>query len=205
MLLYLIRHGESRGNAGADHSDDPALTERGWAQVHLVARALEGEGIEALCASPLTRALETASEIAARLGLRISVWADIAEKWGAGHNVLPRSEVARRWPEVIVPRDMPEQWWPADLPEEEEAAYVRASRVERALRAQFEETAKRVVIVSHGTFGAILMSRFLGAPPCGYTRFSQHNCCISLIEALPGRAKLVYGNRTCHLPEELLT
>jgi broad specificity phosphatase PhoE len=77
--------------------------------------------------------------------------------------------------------------------------------VERALRAQFEATDERVAIVSHGGFGAILMSRFLGAPPCGYTRFSQHNCCISRLEVLPGRAKLVFQNRTCHLPAELLT
>ena len=205
MHLYLIRHGESGGNAGTDHSDDPALTERGWAQAHLVAGALEGEGIEALYASPLTRALETASEIAARLGVRVNAWPDIAEKWGTGCNVMTRSEVARRWPEAIVPPDMPEQWWPAQLPEDEEAAYVRAARVEHALRAQFEATDERAAIVSHGAFGAILMSRLLGAPPCDYTRFSQHNCCISRLEVLPGRAKLVYQNRICHLPAELLT
>lgn len=205
MHLYLIRHGESGGNAGSDHSDDPALTERGWTQAHLVAQALEEQGIGWLYASPLTRALETAAEIRAALGLRVHAWPDLAEKWGAGRDVMTAGEVARRWPDVVVPEDMAEQWWPQDLPEDEAAAYARAARVEATIRERFEETEARVALVGHGTFGAILMSRFLGAPPCGYTRFSQSNCCISLLQVLPQRAKLVFHNRTCHLPRELVT
>jgi len=205
MNLYLIRHGESGGNAGSDHSDDPALTERGWAQARFVAQALAGEGMQALYSSPLTRSLETASEIRAALGLKVNAWPDIAEKWGAGHNVMTRSEVARRWPDVILPQDMPEEWWPQNLPEDEAGAYSRAARVEQAIRAGFEKTDARVALLGHGTFGAILMSQLLGAPPCGYTRFSQSNCCISMIEVLPGRAKLVFQNRTCHLPGDMIT
>lgn len=205
MRLYLIRHGESGGNAGTDHSDDPALTERGWRQAKLVAQTLADEGIEALRASPLTRALETASEISATLGLSISAWPDLAEKWGSRCDVVTRSDIVRRWPEVILPADMPERWWPEKLPEDEPAAYVRAARVEEAMRRRFEATEARVALVGHGTFGAILMSRFLGAPPCGYTRFSQSNCCISVIEVLPGRAKMVFQNRTAHLPANLIT
>jgi probable phosphoglycerate mutase len=205
MHLYMIRHGESGGNAGSDHSDDPGLTERGWAQAHLVAQALVGEGITALYASPLTRSLETASEIKAALGLKVNVWPDIAEKWGTGRNVMTRGEVARRWPDVALPQDMPDEWWPQNLPEDEAEAYSRAARVEQVIRTHYEETEARVVVVGHGTFGAILMSQFLGAPPCGYTRFSQANCCISMIEVLPGRAKMVFHNRTCHLPADMIT
>jgi len=205
MHLYLIRHGESDGNAGSDHYDDAALTERGWAQARFVAQALAGEGIQALYSSPLTRSLETAAEIRAALGLRVHAWPDLAEKWGTGRDVMTANEVARRWPDVALPEDMAEEWWPQDLPEDEAAAYRRAARVEAALRERFEETEARVALVGHGTFGAILMSRLLGAPPCGYTRFSQSNCCISLVEVLPQRAKLVFHNRTCHLPGELIT
>ena len=205
MHLYLIRHGESGGNTGTDASGDPALTERGLQQARLVADVVAQMGIAVLYSSPLVRALQTASEIGARLGLPISVWPDLAEFWGGERNVLTRSEIARRWPGVILPPDMPEDWKPARLPEDESAAYERAARIEQAVRARYEETEARAALVGHGTFGAILISRFLGAPPCGYTRFSQHNCCISLIEVLPGRAKLVYHNCTSHLPPDLLT
>jgi len=205
MHLFLIRHGESGGNAGSDHSDDPALTERGWAQARLAARALVGEGIQRLYASPLSRAIETASEVGAVLGLAVNIWPDLAETWGTGHNVMTRGEVARHWPEALLPPDMPEEWWPRVLPEDEAAAYARAARVERAIRQHCEATDARIAAVSHGTFGAILISQFLGAPPCGYTRFSQANCCISRLEILPARAKLVYHNRTCHLPAEMIT
>ena len=205
MHLYLIRHGESGGNAGTDPSGDPALTDRGLRQSQLVADAVTRVGITVLYSSPLVRALETASDISARLGLPTNVWPDLAEFWGGQRDVMTRGEVARRWPGVVLPPDMAEQWAPAELPEDEAAAYVRAGRVEEAIRERFEATETVVGAVSHGTFGAILISRFLGAPPCGYTRFSQHNCCISLIEVLPGRAKLVYHNRTSHLPADLIT
>jgi probable phosphoglycerate mutase len=205
MHLFLVRHGESGGNAGSDGSDDPALTERGRAQARLAARALAGEAIAALYASPLRRAIETATEAGAALGLEINLWPDLAETWGEGHDVMTRSEVARHWPDAILPADMHEEWWPRVLPEDEAAAYARAARVERWLRERFEAGEARIALVSHGTFGAILTSRFLGAPPCGYPRFSQANCCISRLEVAPGRAKLVYQNRTCHLPREMIT
>lgn len=205
MHLYLIRHGEPGGNVGSDHSDDPGLTERGLRQAGLAAHALTGEGIAVLYASPLSRSLQTARAIADALGLRIHVWADIAELWGGGRDVMPRTEIERRWPGVIVPDSMAEEWLPRELPETEEDGYRRAVRVERSLREQFGATETRVALVGHGTFGAILMSQFLGAPPCGYTRFSQANCCISRLEISPERAKMIYQNRTCHLPADMIT
>jgi broad specificity phosphatase PhoE len=205
MHLYLIRHGELGGNAGVDHSDDPGLTERGREQAQLTAAALRGEGIDSLHASSLSRSLETARPMAEAFGVRIAVWPDLAEIWGTGHDVMTRSEVAQLWPEVIVPDDMPEEWWPQRLPENEDDGYRRAARVASELRAQFGETDRRVALVSHGTFGAILMSWLLGAPPCGYTRFSQANCCMSRLEISPERAKMIYHNRTCHLPADMIT
>jgi broad specificity phosphatase PhoE len=205
MHLYLIRHGESGGNAGADSSGDPSLTDRGLQQARLAADAVAPAGITTLYSSPLVRALQTAWVISARLGLPINAWPDLAEVWGGGSDVMKRSEIARRWPAVLLPPEMAERWAPAKVPEDEAAAYARAARVEAALRERFEAGDTAVAAVSHGTFGAILLSKLIGAPPCGYTRFSQANCCISLIELLPGRAKIVYHNRTAHLPAELIT
>jgi broad specificity phosphatase PhoE len=205
MHLYLIRHGESGGNTGADPSDDPALTDRGLRQSQLVADAIAQVSIAVLYSSPLVRALQTAWVMSARLGLPINAWPDLAEFWGERRDVMTRSEIARRWPAVVLPPDMAERWAPAKVPEDEAAAYARAARVEAAIRERYESSDTAVAAISHGTFGAILLSKLIGAPPCGYTRFSQHNCCISRVELLPGRAKIVYHNRTSHLPPDLIT
>jgi broad specificity phosphatase PhoE len=115
---------------------------------------------------------------------------------------MPKSEIMAEFPGITA--DILEHWWP-ERPEEEEHRYSRAARVEAKVRSLGHETDLRVAAVGHGTFGAVLMSSILGAPPCGYTRFSQNNCCVSILELRPGRAKLVRSNDVSHLSPDLLT
>ncbi len=229
MRLYLVRHGQSGGNVGADIGPDPPLTELGRKQAALAGERLSGEGIEALHCSPLRRALQTATIIGERLGLDPVIWVELCEKWGgtgAEPGLTPsvwvelyqkwagagderrwpsRSEIQAAFPNALFPDGMPEVGWWRLTGETEDDAYLRAGVVEARLRRLYEATDKRVLVVTHGTFGGILISRILGAPPCGYTRFSQNNCCISTIEIEPGRAKLSRLNATDHLPPDALT
>lgn len=66
MLLYLVRHGESTYNAEGriQGQSDAPLSELGHRQTEAVAAALANLPIEAVYASPLRRALETAQRIA---------------------------------------------------------------------------------------------------------------------------------------------
>jgi len=203
MELFLIRHGESEGNIRASDGPDPALTELGRRQAEAVAHRISQAGFVALYSSPLKRALETAHPIALAAGLPISILVDLSETWGSGFRGMALSEIRRRFALVQVPDDMPEtNWWP-NLDEYEPVAYERAGGVEQYLRQAHEHTDDRICAVSHGTFGAILICRLLGLPPAGYTRFSQSNCCISMLELHPGTSKLRWLNDVCHLPPEL--
>jgi probable phosphoglycerate mutase len=179
---------------------DPDLTETGKRQATLVGERLRGEGIELLLCSPLRRSLETAEIISRSIEIDAIVRPEIMESWD-GSDALPASRVKEIYPNFKV--EMPERWWPG--PESEKDLYSRASRAEKMLRDLGEASERRVVAVSHGSFGAVLLSTFLGAPPCGYTRFSQHNCCISILDIKPERAKLYRGNDVSHLPDEMLT
>lgn len=71
MLLLLIRHGQSLGNVeGRIQGDDDPLTAFGRLQAATVARALARRGdVTHLYASPLDRAMETASIIGEAVGL----------------------------------------------------------------------------------------------------------------------------------------
>jgi isomerase len=82
MRLLLIRHGETQANV--DHKLDTAhpgqsLTERGREQAEALPPQLAGEPIEAVYASTLTRAQETAAPLAESRGLRVEVLDGIQE------------------------------------------------------------------------------------------------------------------------------
>jgi broad specificity phosphatase PhoE len=68
--LYIIRHGESIGNAGygrdnltLKESQDPVLTEKGISQARAAGEFLKDTAFDAAYASPMLRAAHTATEI----------------------------------------------------------------------------------------------------------------------------------------------
>jgi broad specificity phosphatase PhoE len=72
-----VRHGESVANVfdrkrAVPEGDVDRLSERGWEQARGLGRRLEGEGIEAIVASPMRRAEETAEGINEVLALPLS-------------------------------------------------------------------------------------------------------------------------------------
>jgi probable phosphoglycerate mutase len=84
VIVYFTRHGESVENL-ADRGLQPhpenadRLSERGWEQARGLGERLRGEGIEAILASPLGRAQETASAIGDVLGLPFETDEDLFE------------------------------------------------------------------------------------------------------------------------------
>ena len=70
MLLYIVRHGHP------DYATD-TLTQRGWLQAESVGKRIAASGINAIYASPMGRARQTAEPACRLLGLtcRIEHWA----------------------------------------------------------------------------------------------------------------------------------
>ncbi len=83
--LLLVRHGETDWNADGrlqGHTDRP-LSDYGRRQAQKLADALEGEEFDAIYASDLARARETAEIVAERLRLPVVLDPDLREKdWG---------------------------------------------------------------------------------------------------------------------------
>jgi broad specificity phosphatase PhoE len=84
-VLLLVRHGETDWNAAGrlqGHTDRP-LNDYGRRQAKELAERLAGEGADAIYASDLVRAKETAEIVGERLGLTVAVDPDLREKdWG---------------------------------------------------------------------------------------------------------------------------
>jgi probable phosphoglycerate mutase len=87
-LLLLIRHGENdftKKHKLAGYTPNVHLNERGQSQAEALAEALKEVPIKAIYASPLERAVETATPIAAIRKLEVQIESDLREtdygKW----------------------------------------------------------------------------------------------------------------------------
>src|SRR5580693_7632884 len=116
MLLYLIRHGQSLFNAEKriQGQTDIALSPFGEKQSQALAAAFRGLPIDALYASPLRRAMQTAAPIADALKLEIrtddrlkEINAGIFEGVGWDEIASHSPEAAARWqaqePDFVIP------------------------------------------------------------------------------------------------------
>lgn len=97
--LLLIRHGQSEWNADGrwQGQADPPLTDLGRAQAHHAARSLGV--VDAIVASDLQRAAETAAIISEELGVGPLVLdPDLRERDAGEWSGLTRAEIERDWP-----------------------------------------------------------------------------------------------------------
>ncbi|MBM4270390.1 MAG: histidine phosphatase family protein [Deltaproteobacteria bacterium] len=106
MELVLIRHALPLRVEGVSGTPaDPALSEQGRLQVERLQRWLEGERIDAIYASPLRRAQETAAPLAAERGLEIVVEPGIAEFDRDSESYVPleelKAENRAHWKELV--------------------------------------------------------------------------------------------------------
>jgi 2,3-bisphosphoglycerate-dependent phosphoglycerate mutase len=99
--IVAVRHGETVWNAEMRMQGqlDTALSDRGRRQAARAAEALAGEGIEAIVASDLARAFDTARAIATVVGLPITAEAGLRERCFGIFEGHTYAEIDARWPE----------------------------------------------------------------------------------------------------------
>jgi broad specificity phosphatase PhoE len=146
--VYLARHGESDWNVERrwqGHADRP-LTDRGREQAELLAERLAGVKLEAVYASDLRRAWETAQAVAAPRGLEVVRLPELREvdvgSW-SGHT---RDECAERFPEAFARWQQGGSGW--DDGESYEEMGARIVEAIRTIAAEHPDGA--VLVVSHG-------------------------------------------------------
>jgi broad specificity phosphatase PhoE len=164
--LLLVRHGETDWNAEGKlqgHTDRP-LNDYGRRQARALAKRLAGEEIEAVYASDLSRARETAEILGAQLGLPVAVDPDLREKnWG-------------NWEGLTADERLRIEY-------EGESSEDHRSRTLRAVERIVERhPAGRVVVVTHG--GSL---RRLQAAVAGVASPVIENCAVWAVAHEDGR------------------
>jgi probable phosphoglycerate mutase len=197
--LLLIRHGESTWNRlhRIQGQLDPPLSEEGREQASRLARRLAGRKLEALYASDLTRAMETAAPVAGATGLSIHPVPELREiflgEWEGLHN----AELAEKYPEQWARWREAPSW---DVIPGGEGAEAFESRVAAALASISEQHPRGdTVVVTHGGVIQVALHSVVGRPSSGLFPFRISNASITVIEKRDGRMIIDLVNDTGHL------
>jgi 2,3-bisphosphoglycerate-dependent phosphoglycerate mutase len=91
--LLLIRHALPERRENTDGPADPVLAPEGHVQAEHMANYLASERIDAVYASPLRRAHQTAEPLAAAFGLDITIVDDVAEYDRHANEYIPLEEL----------------------------------------------------------------------------------------------------------------
>jgi broad specificity phosphatase PhoE len=163
----LVRHGQSEWNACGrwQGQADPPLTDLGRAQAHHAAASI-GQ-VDAVVASDLQRASETASIIAEELGVGpVVVDADLRERDAGAWSGLTRAEIDERFPGYLQPHPdegEPTSWAPRRPPGWEPDDALLARAVAALRRVHDLAPAGSVLVVTHGGL-VYTVEEHLGAP-----------------------------------------
>lgn len=196
MLLYLVRHAQSRANADALCREiDCELTELGSRQAELVAAELRHETLTQVLASPYRRTVATAREIARASGAALALLPSCHEHHGfapAGWIPPTRAELLWRYPDLPLVGEVPETTWHR-LPETYEQVAARMLEVVATLRSAYK-SADRLLLVSHASPIQQLIGVATGAyTPLEATRLPIGNASVSVLDlgVTPAHADVV--------------
>jgi len=191
MNLFLARHGESEWVVrGEEAGFNSPLTDRGRQQARLLGRWLAAsQKIDAIYASPLIRARETAEIVAAELHLPLTLDDDLREfevrYWGEDDDYTPPYISGS----IAAPAYLPESYLPFKARVQE--------AVHRILEAHPEGT---VLIIAHGGTVGTIIRCLLGVHSFGVQTHPTglHHLCW-----LGSRWNIEFMNRLDHLLEEI--
>jgi probable phosphoglycerate mutase len=187
MDLVLIRHGLPERSG---ESSDPPLSAEGWEQSRRVAAWLEGEHFDAIYASTMRRAIETAEPTAQARGAAIVTDPGIVEFDRDTGTYIPMEELKRENYEA----------WKAMATGEHAVDIVGFQRtVVAALEALIEaHPSQSIAVFCHGGVINVWTAHILGMQPRLffepiYTSIHRYRC------ARTGQRNLVSLNEVAHL------
>lgn len=199
--VLLVRHGQQQydRNGPIGEMVDPPLSEIGRSQARLVGMRLSTERIDHVYASPLSRALDTAREIARHHRLEPTVLPDLKEV-AIFRDIPPDQRVTdfigAQLLAGIRQRMIDERTW--DVYPHSESSHEFRRRVINVIEGiVIAHPGERVVIACHGGVINAYVGHVIGSR---YDMFFQPaHTSISLIAAAEGRRALHYLNDTHHL------
>ena len=197
--IIAIRHGETAWNVDTriqGQLDIPLNTVGRW-QASRVAQALAEESIQAIYASDLLRAWETAGSIAEVTGLTLQAHAGLRERGFGDFQGKTFAEIEALWPEQSRQwRARHPEWAP---PGGESLTALRARIVETASELAARHQGEQIVMVAHGGVMDVLYRAATGQDVQAPRSWQLGNAAINRLLWTPEGLTLVGWSDTRHL------
>jgi broad specificity phosphatase PhoE len=163
LRLYLLRHGQtamSRANVFCGRGLDPALTDEGVSMADAFAAAYRDRTWTAIYSSPLKRAIDTATPLAAARGLAVVQREELAEVDYGQWDGLTAEAVARDWHDEYERWTADPAWNPPTGGETAIALSQRMTNVIEEITGSHMDG--NVLVVSHKASIRVLLCALLG-------------------------------------------
>jgi probable phosphoglycerate mutase len=194
MEVLLIRHAIPIRRELETGIADPELAVEGLKQAELMAKYLSTEKLHAIYASPMQRAQQTASPLAAVQGLTIQTVDGVAEFDKNSNQYVPVEELKAtndpRWQEMLRG-----EWTSSDETEEEFIGRIVIS-VEQIIA---NHASQRVAIVCHGGVINAYICHVLGLANQRGFFYPNYTSIHRIAAAGSGERSIVTLNETSHL------
>ena len=200
--VVAVRHGETSWNAELRMQGqlDTVLSARGRWQAQRAAEALTGSGIDAIIASDLARAFDTAQAIGRQLGLDVGVDPGLRERCFGIFEGYSYDEIGARWPVEA------ERWRRHDPdfgPDEGETLRAFDARsIAAATRIAAAHSGRSIAIVTHGGVLDCLYRAAAGIALEAPRSWQLGNAAINRLLYTPRGFTLVGWSDTAHLDDE---
>lgn len=203
MRLILVRHGQTQWNSVSrvQGRTDIPLNEKGRLQAEAIAKRLEGRAFDAVYASPLSRARETAEAITKRCGGTVVLEEDLIEIQFGKWEGMTSAELDRAYPELF------KDWGWIERPEDclrmeaesQHEIVTRSLRFMRQIETRHGSNAQ-ILVVGHTMPTKIIIAHFIGLPYNRIRSLRIENCAYNELETgHEERGFLHVLNDTSHL------
>jgi broad specificity phosphatase PhoE len=199
MRLILVRHGATHWNEIHKFQgfSDIELSPKGMAQARSLAESLRGEPLEAIFASPLKRARQTAEQIVRYQKCPLIFEDGLKELNQGKFEGLTGEELRKDYPDFF--KNWLQEPGILRLPEGESLGELQQrawSSMEKILRLYPGGT---VAVVAHSFVNLTILCQVLGLPLTYFRRLRQDATAKNIIEFTERGAVVHCLNDTCHL------
>ena len=198
--FLLIRHGQTEWNRVErfrGHADVP-LNETGLKQAEVTGHYVAANWkVDAICSSPLSRAVKTAEIIGKHVSLPVEIHSGLTDiDYGEWQGVTTE-EAIRRWPAMV------EAWYDAPqrvrIPGGETLEALRKRAMETIKNLALRDSGQTIIMVGHTVINRIILLGVLGLGNERLWHIEQDACAINVFRANAGDYILGSLNNTCHL------
>lgn len=198
--LILARHGETVWNVEKIYRGrtDVKLDEAGIKQAELLGKYLSNWELEAICSSPLRRALDTANIISRYQKIGVHIAESLIDFDYGEWQSLPEQEAKRLYP--TLHNEWHNNPHKVRMPGGESLEDVRRRAIE-VINDVLSKYQGSVVLVSHRVVNKVLICSLLGLDNSYFWNIKQDVGGITIFNYVAGRFVLTRHNDTSHLKE----